>query len=116
MPKTIIGNQMTKDEAVPLAVEIFVSDLDRTLKYYVNILGFKLHRIDKKGRFAVLKFNDAIFMIQEKDNLEELKQIGVHIRFIVNDVEKLYKTYFKKGAKIVTPLEKMRYGLTRFFV
>ena len=110
----IKGNTMTSEEAVPFAAEIFVSDLDTVLNYYVEILGFEIHRIDESGKFAVLKFNNSIFMIQEKEDLEELKRAGVLLRYIIDDVKSYYATVKDKGAKIHEPLEYTDYGLIMF--
>jgi len=112
----IEGNTMTKEEMVPFAVEIFVSDLDKVMNYYANVLGFNIHRLDKEGRFAALTFNDVILMIQEKPNLEELKRVGVVLRFIINNIEDYYEKVKEKGAIIYAPIKAMDYGLTRFKV
>ena len=80
----ILGSTITPEEGVPFAAEIFVSNLEKTLQYYCEVLGFEIHRLDKKGRFAALKFNNSIFMVQEEDNLEKLQRVGVSLRFIID--------------------------------
>ena len=105
---------MTKEEMVPFAAEIFVSNLENSIKYYVDILGFKIHRLDSNGRFATLKFNNSILMIQEKENLGELKRVGVVLRFMIKDIENYYKKIKSKSVEIFAPLKLMNYGLTRF--
>ena len=137
----ILGSTITPEEGVPFAAEIFVSNLEKTLQYYCEVLGFEIHRLDKKGRFAALKFNNSIFMVQEEDNLEKLRRVGVSLRFIIDarrnlqrispavtkprqenpkgfvtDIDGYYKKVKSRGAIIYEPLEMMDYGLRRFKV
>jgi len=112
----IKGNSMTKEESVPFAAEIFVSNLNECVNYYVDVLGFTVYRQDDKGKFAVLQFNNSIFMIQEEESLEELKRVGVLLRFIIPDVKTYYNTVKDRGANIFEHLESTDYGLIMFKV
>ena len=110
------SNKITEEELIPFSAEIFVSDLDKVVHYYTNVLGFTLHRLDAEGRFASLKLDKSLLMVQEKANMEELKRVGIVLRFMVSDIQSFYKKVVANGANVFAPLKTMDYGLTRFKV
>lgn len=106
---------MTKKEYVPFGTEIYVSNIEVSVKYYRDILGFSLLRLDNEHNFASFEFNGAVFMMEQADILEPRGK-GVLFRFIISDIESYYKKVQANSAKITKPLEKKFYGLTRFYV
>ncbi len=54
-----------------LIPEFYVSDFQKSLHFYVDILGFKIEYDRKDPLFAFLSYGDAQLMIQEDDNNPE---------------------------------------------
>ncbi len=114
---TFYSDHMTDEEFVSLAAEFKVSNLDKSLVFYKEILDFEVYRIDKKNKHATLKFNGAFLMIKEDMRLTSGKERSdFFVRFIVSNLENYYDKVKSKGARILFPLEKMSYGVKRFYV
>lgn len=110
------SDKMTNEEFVPFAVEIIVSSLEDSLKFYKDVMGFELHRIDEPYNFAVFKFNNTIFMMRKDENIKKPDGRVIMLRFILPNLEEYFKQVQSKGAKITKPIEKMSYGLRRFYI
>jgi len=113
--------EMTNAEYTPLAVEITVSNFERSLSFYQDKLGFEVARIykDEQYTFASLFFNGSLLMIKQDDRVAKPKNPIIQIRFIFSNVEELnqyYEKIKKNGMKIYKPLERQYYGLYRFSV
>lgn len=107
---------MTEEEYVPFGAEIHVANFERSLKFYRDVLGFRLLRIDELAKFAALEFNEAIFMFEEH-KLEPPRGKGTILRFLLpGKLEEYHDTIKASGANISKPIEKTSYGLTRFYV
>ena len=104
---------------------VAVSDLDKSISFYRDILGLKLLYIERfsgeqlsrgvgvKGaemRLAILLAGDDIleliqYVTPEGKPYDRLPgDIGnMHIAFQVSDINKMYKVLIKKGIKVNTP-------------
>lgn len=95
---------MTVHRAVPF---LWVGDIDRSLRYYVDGLGFTIHDRwvdDGRIRWCWLTLGDAAIMLQEfwKDGLHQSAPdsplgLGVTICFICDDALALHRTYTVRG-------------------
>jgi predicted enzyme related to lactoylglutathione lyase len=110
-----MNDQMTEKEFVAYGTEIYVSDIEASVKFYQDVLGFNLIRRDLEHNFASFEFHGAVFMM-EQHPVREVGGRGVLFRFIIPDVNSYYQEVQSKGANITKPLKKMFYGLTRFYV
>ena len=108
---------MTKQESVPFAVEVQVANFERSLKFYRDVLGFKLIRQDfKDGKFTAFSFNKSILMVAEVAGLKN-RGAGVQLRFILpGGLKKYHDEIISRGAKIKEPINKKYYGITVFKV
>ncbi len=110
---------MGENEYVPMAVEIPVSNFQKSLIFYRDVLGFRLLRINEEEWFAPFEFNGAILMITQVDNgtLPNFNGNSTIIRFILKEgIQSYFEQVKSSGAPILKPLETMPYGLTRFYV
>ena len=107
--------KMTEKEYVPLAVEVQVSDFQRSLKFYKDILGFKLIRNHEKAKFASFEFHGAVLMVKEVKNLPALRGVGAVLRFVIPNVA-AYFEQIRSKAKVIKPLKRKDYGATRFYI
>lgn len=106
---------MTDKEFTPLAVEVKVSNFERSIDFYQNTLGFTPIRIRPELKFASFEFHEAIFMVQEDKNTD-LKKSGAIIRFIIPDIKEYYDLLTSRSVTITKPFEETPYGLARFYI
>jgi catechol 2,3-dioxygenase-like lactoylglutathione lyase family enzyme len=111
-----------------VAPEFFVRDVDASIAFYADVLGFTLVRADAGGdgrrTFAVVVRGAAEFMLAHEAFLGSANRgalpypraSGVDIRLMVGDVDAVYARVSGAGAKIVLPLKDQEYGLRDFIV
>ena len=51
-----------------LIPELSVSDFDKSLKFYIDVLGFKMEYKREESKFAMLSFQGSQIMIEEVNN------------------------------------------------
>ena len=111
-----------------VAPEFFVRDVDASVAFYVDALGFTLLRADAgaDGRrtFAVVVRDAAEFMLAHeallgtatREALPYPRAAGVDIRLMIDDVDAMYARVVAAGARIVLPVKDQPYGLRDFIV
>lgn len=110
-----MSEKMAEKEFVPFGSEIYVSDFDASMKFYKDILGFNLIRVDEGNHFAALEFKGAIFMFEEKPEWVQ-PTMGIVLRFTISDLESYYEQLKSRGVEIYKTLETKSYGATRFYI
>jgi catechol 2,3-dioxygenase-like lactoylglutathione lyase family enzyme len=79
-----------------LIPELSVTDINKSLKFYIDILMFKLEYERKEDKFALLTLDDAQIMIEEVNGYWETGSLeypfgrGVNFQIEVNNVDELY--------------------------
>jgi len=103
---SIATTQSNLKQAVPF---FMVTDIDRSLDFYINGLGFEITidwRPNGKLEWCWLERERVVLMLQEyrKEFLpkEKLGQ-GVSICFMCNDSLALYKEFLQKGLSLQEP-------------
>ena len=114
-------------EAVPITVELFVPDVDASVRFYTEKLGFALIRLERgeiggreQATFAIVGLERAVMLIAHK-SLEAglaLPEGGgsVHVRIMVDDVDALYQRARHNGVAITNEIADRPYGLRDFIV
>ena len=102
------------------AVSVFVHDLDRSIDFFVNLLGFHLvfdARAAAGRAYAVVAPPDGtsnLALVSPEANSEQVKLIGrnTQISFITEDVLKKFRDWSRKGVAFhITPrLRHLRAG------
>jgi catechol 2,3-dioxygenase-like lactoylglutathione lyase family enzyme len=104
--------------APPLIPELDVSDLDRSLSVYINVLGFTCHVSRPEERFAYLIREGVHLMLEEAAGpgrrlrtavLEYPFGRGMNLQIEVADVDALYESVQQAGLSVVIPLEERWY-------
>ena len=104
--------------APPIVPELDVSDLDRSLAFYREILGFETRVERPEERFAYLTRGVVHLMLEEAEGpgrrfrtapLEYPYGRGVNLQIEVPDVDHLYKRAVEARATIHIPLEERWY-------
>lgn len=116
------------EKFAPVAPEFFVRDVDASIEFYVDKLGFALVRADPEGDgrhgFAVLARGDAEFMFVHESALGPgnraalpyPRAAGVDIRLMVDDVDAVYASVREHGVNVVLSLDDRPYGLRDFII
>ena len=98
--------------------EFDVSDLDRSLAFYVDVLGFTVMFDRPEERFAFLTFEGVNLMIEEAAGpgrrfrtapLEHPYGRGVNFMFEVAEIDRLHNRVQAAGFTFVIPLEERWY-------
>ena len=105
---------------------ISVSNLDISMRFYMDILGFTCERIidipDNAGRIALLKKSDFTIEMFGFNNAQlfldnDLKKIGVkHIALRVRDIWAAAEFLKEQGVEFINEPVKGARGFYRFFV
>ena len=103
----------------PLLIpELDVSDLDRSLSVYIDVLGFRLHVSRPEERFAYLIREGVHLMLEEIAGpgrrfhtapMEHPFGRGMNLQIEVADVDALYASVQQAGLSVVIPLEERWY-------
>jgi len=103
----------------PLLVpELHCSDLDKSLAFYVDVLGFRVLYDRPEDRFAYLDRNGAELMLEEyapgarmlaKAPFERPYGRGINFQIQVEDVTALHDVVIRAGLPIFLPMEERWY-------
>lgn len=95
---------------------IAVHDLERSAKYYREVLGFDVKEIGDPGWRFFLRDNCFIMAGECPDALSP-RELGDHSYFAyleVEDIDRLYAGWVAKGAQITKPLRVEPWGMKEF--
>jgi catechol 2,3-dioxygenase-like lactoylglutathione lyase family enzyme len=101
-----------------LTPELDVSELDRSLAFYVGVLGFAVMFDRPEERFAFLTLEGVHLMLEEAAGpgrrfrtapLEHPYGRGMNLMFELAEVDHLYSRVEAAGCTIVIPLEERWY-------
>lgn len=110
---------------MPVTVELFVEDVEASVRFYTEKLGFQLSRMerdadgDNRATFAVLSLGSAAILIADRALEGDLALPpggGVHIRIMVDDVDAMHARALGAGVPIVGDIADRSYGLRDFIV
>jgi catechol 2,3-dioxygenase-like lactoylglutathione lyase family enzyme len=98
-----------------LVVEIFVSDLERSISFYEH-LGFKKN--ERHDRFASLTWEEHQIFLDERRELPPVPadQVRANVRIMVRDVNAAWERMQALGVPVAQPIEDRAYGLRDFTV
>ena len=90
-----------------LIPELTVSNINKSLKFYTKIIGFKIEYERKEQKFAFLSFQGSQIMIEEAGasswTTAELKHPfgrGTHLQIEVNDIGPILKSLKKNKISL----------------
>ena len=135
----MVNKNMTKEiKFKKLTPDLMVHDVAKTVKFYIEKLGFTLAMIipegertaateivdNKKYAYAMVTRGEIFFMFMSKDAYVEdvpaLKGIPVGASATlycdVDNVTELYSSFKEKGVEIVKELSTTWYGMKEFYI
>jgi len=98
-----------------LVPEISVTDIEESLRFYTEILGFKVEYSRPEDRFAFLSLQGSQLMVEEINHnwdtgeLERPYGRGVNLQIEVECVEELLRSLEEHGYQPFRPLKESRY-------
>ncbi|MBW8729249.1 MAG: VOC family protein [Inquilinus limosus] len=101
-----------------LVPELYVSDIDRSRRFYTGVLGFAVLYDRPEERFAYLVREGAALMLDQPADpgriwlagpLEHPYGRGINLQIEVADVDALHVAVLASGAPIERPLEERWY-------
>ncbi len=101
-----------------LVPELHCSDLDRSLAFYVGLLGFRILYDRPEDRFAFLERSGAELMLEEyapgarmlaKATFEQPYGRGINFQIRVEDADALHAIVVAAGLPIFLPMEERWY-------
>ena len=99
-----------------LVPELFCSDIDRSLRFYTGVLGFKVLYSRPEEHFAYLEREGAELMLDQSTTRRLLAEEpaypygrGINLQIEVSDVDALYKSTVASDATIYLPMEEKWY-------
>jgi catechol 2,3-dioxygenase-like lactoylglutathione lyase family enzyme len=110
------------DEEVPTAPELFVPNVDATVRFWVERLGAERVRIEP-GSFAVVRLEASIVFVAHESHyarmggtLDGPRGVGLDVRIVVDDVDALYQRVRAADVDVVHDIADRDYGLRDFIV
>lgn len=98
--------------------ELDVFDLEESLQFYINLIGFNIAYDRKEDKFAFLQLENVQIMIQEIDNdnnkwetgkLEYPLGVGINFQIDVTNIDEIYSRLKKSKYKIFAEMEENWY-------
>ncbi|MEO0756103.1 MAG: VOC family protein [Cyanobacteria bacterium J06648_16] len=93
-----------------------VPDLEKSIGFYSNILGFAVHEIGDPGWRMFVRDNCRI-MAGHCPDATQPSELGDHSYFgyfVVDDVDDYYGMVTSKGVEIIKPLKSEPWGMREF--
>ncbi|MDZ4277897.1 MAG: VOC family protein [Dehalococcoidia bacterium] len=121
---TLAGNE----PLVAAAPEFFVRDLEASLRFYGDGLGFQVLRLEPDFAVAALGGAHLLLALPEaapgSDAASHLgpwlasgpRGVGVNVRIMVDDVDAMYQRARELGATVVWDIDDRYYGLRDFII
>ncbi|MFF2501374.1 bleomycin resistance protein [Peribacillus sp. NPDC058076] len=98
-----------------LVPELSVSDINKSLNFYLNILSFKIEYQRPEDKFAMLSLNDCQIMIEEINGNLQTGELsypfgrGINFQITVSDINELYKSLRKHQYPIKMEIQENWY-------
>ena len=103
-----------------MSPQFIVSDIDRSIGFYTDKLGFEVDFRYEDFYAAIIKDHHSIHLKLGVPSIEERKikrkNSDIDIMFSVEDVEELHEELSKKQVEIIQPLRNMPYGMEFYIV
>ncbi|UKB81328.1 VOC family protein [Chryseobacterium sp. MEBOG07] len=96
---------------------LWTENLDETIAFYMNILGFTLMDKNEDWQWASLRKDEVLIMLSQPNQHEKPSSIGFSgsFYFNVNDVDALWED-LKTKAKVCYAIETFEWGMREFAV
>jgi len=124
-----VAKQDTWDTSntVPITVELFVPDVEASVRFYTEKLGFTLIRMERgelgaeeRATFAAIAMGRAVLFVAHEglygETLTAQRGAGIDVRIMVDDVDAMYRRVTDNDVTIVHDIGDRDYGLRDFII
>ena len=110
----------TEFRSAPVVPELDVTDLDVSLGFYVDVVGFTVVFERQREKFAYLALEGAELMLQAAAGpgrrfrtapLEHPFGRGMNLQIAVRSVDNIYRAVLDAGIQPVVPIEELWYDV-----
>ena len=101
-----ITEEATLHKLNALIPELSVSNIERSLEFYLEILTFKIEYQRPEDKFALLSLSDCQIMIEEVNGHWDTGELsypfgrGINFQITVNDIDPIYRNLIKHDYPI----------------
>jgi len=90
-------------------INVFVSDLEQSVRFYTEILGFSVKLEEKQFGYAAFEGGNISFALAETD---DTTLVGRHtgIGLVVNNIDAVYQALLTKGVTFEMPPTEQPWG------
>ena len=117
------SSSRTASSGMSLRLELFVDDLDRSIRFYTEVLGFD--RLDGSAGYVPVRSGSVLIGLGRAKTLpaghyfnpqlkSDRRGLGTEIVLEVDDVEAMFDHVQTSGHRILSPLQKRPWGATDF--
>ncbi len=115
-------------DAVPITVEMFVPDVEASVRFYTGKLGFTKIRMERgelageeRATFAIAALGSAVILFAHESLAEWLNlplgpPAAISVRIMVPDVDAMFQRARDNGVAIVADISDRHYGLRDFSI
>ena len=104
----------SKPKIKKMSPQFLVRELDQSVEFYINKLGFQLDFRYEDFYLGIIKDGYSIHLKVGEPSAEERRQKrsneDLDLVFSVEGIEELYHEYLKKSVQFAQPLREMPYG------
>ncbi len=119
------GKNDSAQEGMTLRMELFTSDMEKSVDFYTKILGFTMEGKKVNESYQPVKNGNVVIGIGPisklsqdhhfNPNLENMRKgYGVEIVLEVNNIQKVYERVKSSGYSVDEPLSTQNWGLKDF--
>ena len=109
-----IMDTITYSRIKKMSPQLLVSDIGRSLEFYIKKLGFDIDFRYEDFYSGIIKDGYSIHLKSGKPSFEERKNRrnneDLDIVFSVDNIEDLYEEFSNKFVELIQPLREMPYG------
>ncbi len=94
-------------------VGIYVSDLDKSVAFYQDVLGLELKSMKEveAGRIAFMQIGDSqLELLGFPSTYERVAGVVDHLAFTVRDIDAVYQRLKEKNIELIDPEPKSIFG------
>ncbi|MHB8072825.1 bleomycin resistance protein [Desulfosporosinus fructosivorans] len=98
-----------------LIPELSVSNIEKSLHFYLNILSFNLEYERKENKFAFLSLEESQIMIEERNGNWETGDLvypygrGINLQMATNNIDELYRNIVRNNYPIKIEIQENWY-------
>ena len=98
-----------------LIPELSVSNIDKSIKFYVDIIGFAIEYERNEDKFVFISYQGSQIMLEEINNHWNVGELhypfgrGINFQIETNELDHIYESLLKHNISIYKPIFESKY-------